>query len=39
MNRRDMLKVAGTAIAGATLLGAEAFANEPTTNPKKQEKR
>ncbi len=28
MNRRDMLKVAGTAIAGATLLGAEAFANE-----------
>ncbi len=29
MNRRDMLKVAGTAIAGATLLGAEAFANEP----------
>ncbi len=26
MNRRDMLKVAGTAIAGAALLGAEAFA-------------
>ena len=38
MNRRDMLKVAGTAIAGATLLGAEAFANEPTTNPKKTRK-
>ncbi|MBR5331911.1 MAG: PIG-L family deacetylase [Muribaculaceae bacterium] len=28
MNRRDMLKVAGTAIAGAALLGTEAFANE-----------
>ena len=26
MNRRDMLKVAGAAIAGATLLGTEAFA-------------
>lgn len=31
MNRRDMLKVAGTAIAGATLLGAQAFANESTS--------
>ena len=30
MNRRDMLKVTGTAIAGATLLGAQAFANEST---------
>lgn len=38
MNRRDMLKVAGTAIAGATLLGAEAFANEPTTTPQKTRK-
>mgnify|MGYP006874684965 CR=1 FL=1 len=38
MNRRDMLKVAGTAIAGATLLGAEAFANEPTTTPQKTKK-
>ena len=39
MNRRDMLKVAGTAIAGATLLGTEAFANEQnqqTTNRKKK---
>lgn len=34
MNRRDMLKVAGTAIAGATLLGAQAFANESTSEPK-----
>lgn len=32
MNRRDMLKVAGTAIAGASILGTEAFANEPTPN-------
>ena len=31
MNRRDMLKVTGTAIAGATLLGAQAFANESTS--------
>lgn len=28
MNRRDMLKVAGTAIAGTTILGAETFASE-----------
>ncbi|MEE1338439.1 MAG: PIG-L family deacetylase [Muribaculaceae bacterium] len=28
MNRRDMLKTAGLAVAGATLLGAEAFASE-----------
>ena len=32
MNRRDMLKVAGTAIAGASILGTEVFANEPTPN-------
>lgn len=31
MNRRDMLKVTGTAIAGATLLGVQAFANESTS--------
>lgn len=28
MNRRDMLKVAGTAIAGSTILGAKSFASE-----------
>ena len=28
MNRRDMLKKAGLAVAGATILGAEAFASE-----------
>ncbi len=38
MNRRDMLKVAGTAIAGATLLGAEAFASK-TTNESTNKKR
>lgn len=38
MNRRDMLKVAGTTIAGATLLGAEAFASE-TTNVSTNKKR
>ena len=38
MNRRDMLKVAGTAIAGATLLGTEAFASE-TTNRSTNKKR
>lgn len=38
MNRRDMLKVAGTAIAGATLLGAQAFANESTSEPKTKKK-
>ena len=31
MNRRDMLKVTGATIAGATLLGAQAFANESTS--------
>lgn len=36
MNRRDMLKVAGTAIVGATLLGAEALANEPTNQSKRK---
>ena len=30
MERRDMLKIAGTAIAGATLLGTKAFATEST---------
>lgn len=38
MNRRDMLKVAGTAIAGATLLGAQAFANGSTSEPKTKKK-
>ena len=38
MNRRDMLKVAGTAIAGATLLGHEAFANESTSEQKIKKK-
>ena len=38
MNRRDMLKVAGTAYAGATLLGAEAFASEPTSTPNRKKK-
>ena len=38
MKRRDMLKVAGTAIAGATLLGAQAFANESTSEPKTKKK-
>lgn len=38
MNRRDMLKVAGTAIAGATLLGTEAFASEPASTPNRKKK-
>ena len=32
MNRRDILKVAGTAIAGATLLGTKAFASETSSS-------
>ena len=39
MNRRDMLKVAGTAIAGATLLGTEAFASEITNQPTNKKKK
>lgn len=39
MNRRNMLKVAGTAIAGATLLGPEAFANEPNQQPTNRKKK
>lgn len=37
MNRRDMLKVAGTAIVGTTLLGGEVLASESknTMKPKK----
>lgn len=31
MNRRDMLKVAGTAVAGASIFGAQAFAGEKAT--------
>lgn len=38
MNRRDMLKIAGTAIAGATLLGVETFANESTSEPNAKKK-
>lgn len=39
MNRRDMLKVAGGTIAGASIFGPSAFANnkvsaEPTKTPK-----
>lgn len=36
MNRRDMLKMAGTAIAGATILGAEALAKESNNQPKRR---
>lgn len=36
MNRRDLLKIAGTAVAGAGLLGVNAFANEPRKHPKKK---
>lgn len=32
MERRDMLKIAGTAIAGATLLGTKAFASGTNTD-------
>lgn len=32
MERRHMLKIAGTAIAGATILGTKAFANENNTS-------
>lgn len=32
MERRDMLKIAGTAIAGATILGTKAFASENNTS-------
>lgn len=32
MNRREMLKATGMAIAGTTLLGANAFANESNNN-------
>ena len=39
MNRRDMLKVAGTAIAGATLLGNEVFATETANTPQKTKKK
>lgn len=38
MNRRDMLKVAGAAIAGATLFGPKSFANESTSEPKTKKK-
>ena len=38
MNRRDMLKVAGTAIAGVTLFGSESFANESTSEPRNKKK-
>ena len=38
MNRRDMLKVAGTAIAGVTLFGTESFANESTSGPRNKKK-
>ena len=38
MNRRDMLKVAGTAIAGVTLFGPESFANESALEPRNKKK-
>lgn len=39
MNRRDMLKVAGTTIAGVTLLGANAFASEAENTKEKKGKK
>ena len=35
MNRRDMLKLAGTAVAGATIFGTQALANENSTGTAK----
>ncbi len=39
MNRRDMLKKTGAVIAGASLLGIHAFANEPTAENIKQKRK